>query len=122
VWNATLNYHLDNGTIGGGGFAPHDGNWSCASQLMLNTQDWSNPQDFIPADPYLDIRLTDTVNNYIPTDFSTDVTSAVRNWQLYGSNFGFTLRGKDEDTGAEDDWWCDSLYSGFQLQVEYFPK
>jgi LysM repeat protein len=122
VWKSTLVYHLDGGTIGGGGLPPISGNWSCASQLMLPTEGWPSSEDFTPADPYLDIRLTDMVNNYYPTDFSTDVTSAVRNWQLYGSNFGFELRGKDEDIGAEDNWTCDSTYSGFQLQVEYFPK
>jgi len=122
VWKATLTYHLQNGTIGGGGLPAMNGNWSCASELMLPTEDWVNPKDFVPADTYLDIKLTDMVNNYFPTDFPTDVTSAVRNWKLNGSNFGFELRGRNEDTGAEDNWKCLSTYSDFQLQVEYFPK
>ena len=133
VWSATLTYHLYTGdpfneTRYGDnedGRDPNrlqipahtDATRSCAVDLMLPTQDWtnSNSSDLVPADDYIQLPERSASGS-----FSVDVTGAVRRWQEYGTNYGVEFAGAREDTGAEENSECTSTIFIDSLQVTWF--
>jgi hypothetical protein len=122
---ARLSYDWVGGIYSPAGDVATNEQISCASNLMLGTQDWR-------GDPYGDQPITIPAADYTPLaggspisgGYSIDVTSAVKAW-LDGSspNYGFVLRGPQENTsGDHGNSRCASLYGNFMLEVSYFGQ
>ncbi|MBI5650074.1 MAG: LysM peptidoglycan-binding domain-containing protein [Chloroflexi bacterium] len=100
---------------------------SCAAALMLGKEDWrGNPYGdkpiTIPATDYLKLNPFDLVSP--GHQFEIDVTTAVNEWLDHTRpNFGFVLRGPNEDTtgnhGNDD---CASVYGDFELVIQHYGQ
>ena len=90
---------------------------TCASQLLTATEDWTGKtgSDYLPPGDIFEFLPTTMTGDR----FAVDVTKAVRDWQMYGNNFGFVLRSDDEST-ANHTAHCWSMLNDFKLDVKYF--
>ncbi len=89
---------------------------SCASYLMLGTNDWR-------GNPYGDKAMTIPAKDYMSLgSFSPDVTAVVKEWmQGTTPNYGFVLRSSQEDlTHDQGVGGCDTVYGNFRLEVTYY--
>jgi hypothetical protein len=89
---------------------------SCASYLMLATEDWH-------GNPYGDKPITIPAKDYTKLNSNEpDVTPVVKEW-LQGTtpNYGFVLRGSQENiTDNHGENACASVYNNLRLDVAYY--
>lgn len=124
VTRATLNYTIQNGARSPGKGSPT----SCATKLLLATEDWhgipemevAKAPDTIAGDLYKDGLSEKPVGSVI----SIDVTDAVKAWvDGTKTNHGFVFVGSTEEKGLiQNNDKCWTLLSGFSLRVNYSKR
>jgi hypothetical protein len=115
VQSATLTFQRNDGS-----------STSCLAGLHLGTGDWTNAQDLIPNNGF--INNIPTGNNVSVngggikisgSSYSADVSGPINNWAKdVWPNHGFVLTGPNEDTsGYHDNNHCMSTFGGFALSI-----
>lgn len=124
VTRATLNYTIKDGARSSGKGSPA----SCATRLLLATEDWhgipemdvAKAPDTISGDPYKEGLPEKPVGSVV----SIDVTDAVKAWMAgTKTNHGFVFAASTEEKGlTKNSEKCWTLLDGFSLRVNYSKR
>lgn len=108
---ATLHLHVNVSQIGANNTS--DYSKSCAAEVGAGKDTWWNNTAWIEAD------WSDNTSSSGP-NVDVNVTTDVRSWMNGAANYGFVIKGSDENLKAFTEDKCISRYASPTLTLEYF--